>query len=1005
MELHEREHLLGAIDVAIDAAARGEGHLVTLEGPPGIGKTAVLEEACERAGAAGLETLCARGGELESGFPFGVVYQLLEARLPRPGESEHAAAFAGAAGLAQPVFGLEQTGEWADERIVLGKVVPHRLLHGLYWLVANLSSAGPLLLVVDDAHWADPPSVRWLAYLARRIDSLPVSLLVACRPLDPAAPSPTDAMEPRSRELLRLLLDDAPPHVLQPLSATGARAVVRAGLGDLADPAFCDACQGATGGNPFLLRELLADLDREGIAPTAAMASQVTRIAPDNVTNSIARRLAAHGPLAIELAQMVAVLGADADPYHVALMLDRDVLDVALLAAALADARILEPDREPEPELESALRFNHPIVRESVYQGMRGAIRDAAHRRAALMLADEGAAPERIALHLEATSPTHDPWVVDTLRGAAKSALSRGTPEAAAAYLQRARQERFRGHLGATVHAELGRAMIRAGDADHGVSHLKKAQELENALHDGHAPSLSAELALELGRAYTVAMRPRDAIDELSAALADASLLDEDMVLRLEAELINASRLDANTRKSALARLARIDPNLPGTRAAERRILAHLAYERVCEAAPAGDAVALARRALGDGALLADEGCESPTYYVAAWSLGLADEMEESEQRLTAGLHAARAVGSTFGLSLALAFRASIYLRRGQLAEAEADARNVCMALAEAGGEEATAFDFKSTGTHPLAVAFLIDTLVERGRLDEAEMILKQAGWLPGADYVAIPENLLFNPLFYARAGLHLARRRDEEGIADLREAGRRASKAGIKTPALRDWRSTLAGALARTGKAPEARALAREELELARRYQAPRALGIALRAVGLLEGDAATEQQHLVESVEVLRTSEAALELARSLFELGASRRRHGARAASREPLREALDIADRCGAEALVASVRTELLAAGSRPRRTARSGVDALTACELRVARHAADGMTNREIAESLFITPKTVEWHLRQVYRKLDISGRASLPAAIAGGAGLAVPTNGAKDPHRTPAGSL
>ena len=978
MDLYEREHALSEIDAALREVERGVGGLVAIEGSPGIGKSVLLGAACERAQCAGFEPLLARGGELEADFPFGIVRQLFEARLVEADEATRGELLAGAAALSAGVLGFDDAGQWEGPQVV-GTVASYPRLHGLYWLAANMASEKPLLLIVDDAQYADAPSLRWLDYLVTRIDALPILVFVAFRTVDDRAPD----------ELLQAVLKAPGPGVipLEPLSPHGVRSLVRSTLGESAEDGFCDACREATGGNPFFLRELLADLARAGVAPVDRGATAVAQVGPTSVARSLRRRLATLGEPSVALARAVAVLGASGEHHHAAALVDAEPQAVALTAAELVDAGILESG--------PALRFIHPIVRASVYNDMPTALRHAAHTKAARMLASEGATPEHVAIHLLVTPAGRDAWVVEALRDAAASALSHGTPAAASAYLRRALDEVTDDDLELAVLAELGHAEIRAGERT-AVAHL------EEALAQRRDPARRAEVALELGRALTVEGRPDAASKLLVELLRDAPALNADTVLRIDAELINASRLHAQTREIALARLAKVDPDLPGTSPGERLMLAHLSYETVCQSNSATLAADLATRALADGALLAEEGCESPTYYVAAWTLGLADHVDESEQALTAGLDAARAAGSALGFALALSFRASVHYRRGALAEAEADARSVAAALTDSMGDSSKAFDVKAHGWHPLAVAFLVDTLVERGCLDEAEATLRTIGMLGGGadDTSAIPKNMLFNPLLYARAGLRLARGDDDLGVSDLREAGGRATRAGITTAALRDWRSTLALALARRGQTEEAWRLATEELTLARAFGAPRPLAIALRAVGLLDRGKASESM-LAESVELLRGSESRLELARSLVELGAALRRRGERVAGRELLREALEVAHQCGADALVARAREELAAAGSRPRRPVRTGVDALTASEHRVARLAAEGMTNREIAQSLFVTLKTVEWHLAQVYRKLDIPGRAALPALMLTAAGSA-DGNGGTTPAAPPA---
>jgi DNA-binding NarL/FixJ family response regulator len=192
--------------------------------------------------------------------------------------------------------------------------------------------------------------------------------------------------------------------------------------------------------------------------------------------------------------------------------------------------------------------------------------------------------------------------------------------------------------------------------------------------------------------------------------------------------------------------------------------------------------------------------------------------------------------------------------------------------------------------------------------------------------------------------------------------------------------RAGAAQALLRLGQRELARELVQAELSDVRVFGAPRALGVALRVAGLVQGGRAALQL-IAESVAVLRSSPALLELAHSLIELGAALRRAGQRAAAREPMAEALDLAARCGARPLAARAREELKAAGARPRRAWRTGVEALTPCELRIVRLAAGGRSNREIAHELYVTLKTVEGHLSRAYTKLRIERRAQLPTVL------------------------
>src|SRR6059058_3012313 len=223
LRLLEREAELAALDAMLDTARLGDGRLVVVEGSAGIGKTRLSAEVRARAQAGEFEVLTARGGELEGQFAFGIVRQLFEAALAGADPELRDELLAGAAGLSASLFASAPTtasGERAESSFAV--------LHGLYWLAANFASRSPTLLVVDDLHWADEPSLRWLVYLARRLEGLPLLLLVGTRP-------PAQADFPA---LVAELLADAIGVVIRPGSLGEKSAALLAGsrLGAEPDP-------------------------------------------------------------------------------------------------------------------------------------------------------------------------------------------------------------------------------------------------------------------------------------------------------------------------------------------------------------------------------------------------------------------------------------------------------------------------------------------------------------------------------------------------------------------------------------------------------------------------------------------------------------------------------------------------------------------------------------------------------------------------------------------------
>jgi ATP/maltotriose-dependent transcriptional regulator MalT len=352
-------------------------------------------------------------------------------------------------------------------------------------------------------------------------------------------------------------------------------------------------------------------------------------------------------------------------------------------------------------------------------------------------------------------------------------------------------------------------------------------------------------------------------------------------------------------------------------------------------------------------------------FYYATFALVLADRFEAARAAYDAAFEEVRRRGDIFMSAGIHLFRGHLLTRVGELAAAEEDLREALALSGVHGMQTASPYNF----------GFLASALLQRGEVEEAAALIERAG-LP--EELPATGHLTF--FLDARAHVRAARGDAARALADLERLGALTRCLRTANPAFTPWRSETALVLHGLGRADEARALAREEVELARRWGAPRALGIALRAHGLVEGGA-KGLAALREAVDVLEPSPARLELAASLTDLGAALRRGNQRAEARDVLRRALELAEVVGAAPLAERARTELTATGARPRSVRLSGVESLTASERRVAEMAAEGLTNRQIAQALFVTPKTVEVHLSSVYRKLEIASRSELARVL------------------------
>jgi DNA-binding NarL/FixJ family response regulator len=389
----------------------------------------------------------------------------------------------------------------------------------------------------------------------------------------------------------------------------------------------------------------------------------------------------------------------------------------------------------------------------------------------------------------------------------------------------------------------------------------------------------------------------------------------------------------------------------------ERLHVAAAAYE-AARTGTADEARELALQALADGRLLDDPGPESGAFWIAPSVLFFAYADDDAARISTDVIEWAKQHGSLPAFSMAAQLRAYASVRRGLLAEAEADA--------------ASTLEQQPAPQTLYAHVALVNVLLARGKTTEAGDVFAQVR----------PEPAATGQIRYlqTRARIRAASHRPEDALDDLFACGQLEREWEIRTPAFATWRTDAAPLLASVDRLDEARALAREELERCRAFGAQAPLGASLRTLGLLErGDAGIEL--LEEAVAHLERSPARVEHALALVELGAAIRRAGRRADAREPLRKALELARVSGAEVVATRAHDELVSAGARPRRDPTESRSNLTASELRVSRLAAEGKTNREIAQALFVTENTIETHLRSVFRKLEIRSRSQLARAL------------------------
>lgn len=922
--LLERQAELAAVREVLDAAAATHGRVLVVEGPAGIGKTRLLDATRAAAADLGFRVLAARGSHLERDYAFGVVRGLLEPALRGP---DRGGLLDGAAGLATAVLAPAQA----------APPVTFATLHGVYWLLAAVAERQPLLLAVDDAHWADEPSLRALHHIARRIEGLPFVLAVTTRAGEPGA----------AGELLDAVRGEPVTTVLRPgpLSSVATATVVHRVLGDGVEAPFAAACHEVAGGNPMLLGALVRSLQQAAVPPRAAHVAAVRERAPAIVAAFVLPRLRHLPRVAGAAARALAVLGPGAALRHVAAVADLDPATAAATIDRLVAAELVVT----EPQL----RFVHPLVGQVVAERIPAGERHTAHQRAARELAADRIAAEQVAAHLLQVEPLRDPWVVQQLRAAGRAALAKGAPGTAVRYLERALAEPPAPEQLAEVLFELGSAQTQLGPT-------AGFERLAEALTHTVEPAARARVALRLARGLGIAWELPRALDVLERAVTEVdacSGIDPELRLLVEAEYIGLARSRPATRDAALDRLARLLPHARPDTVAGCVLLAASAVELLQVPGRAAEALAQAERALTGVLGLGGGPFTAGVLYLASPVVCAAGDLMAAHRAADAAVADARRRAAPIELGAAYGARTETNRRRGALLDAESDAR----ASLDAAREVGIPYPVR------LILGYLLPVLVERAELDTAEREL--------ADLEVDQRQT------HLQAGiglLRLAQGRPAKAVSALLACGRGLQRRGWQHPGLLPWETDAALACHRASEPERARELADTALARARRYDAPIALGIALRTAGLVHGDL----DALRAAADVLGGTAARLEHAHALVELGAALRRANHRADSREPLRGGLDLAHRCAATALVDRATAELAATGARPRSPVRSGVEALSPSERRVAVLAAEGMTNKDIAQALFVTAKTVEVHLSATYRKLGISARGELQGVFA-----------------------
>ncbi|MGW0892437.1 AAA family ATPase [Saccharopolyspora sp. NPDC002578] len=925
-DLVGRDDELDRIAEAARLAATGRGRAVLLRGPAGIGKTGVLLSALERLGDSATRTLTAHCPETGSG-----AYRTVRALFASLQGTE----FEGSARLALPALAAEQAaGETASGT--------YAVLHGLHWLAADLTAEGLLVLAVDDVQWCDENSLRFLAFLLRRAENLPLLVLLTQR-VDGVAQA--DALG----EIAAMpLCDTADLPALEP------EAVAELLTGALREPPgadFAARCAQVTGGNPFLINRVLRRL-REDPAGARTDVERLDELGRTVVLRSLLDRLSDR---AMAVARAVAILPGE----QLELIASLAGIHQRMTATALREMR--EHDLAVSA---SGAGFVHDFVRQEVLERTPPAELDRLRERAAMLLNDVGRPAEEVAVLLLALPGEPSPWMAGVLRDAATRAEQRGAPGVAARCLERV----------LLVHGSDVAVLTQAARVAEPVTGLRY---LERALELIDDPRARVPIAVQYAVSSLTAQNSVRAFEVVSAALDELDAVlgtdpgDVDRTLRTLAEsVLLISGMDE---KSTLSRIETRFRNVvppPGDTSAERQLLSMLAALGTLFNRPAAEVAEQARQVLR----IDDMEGGGWAFMGAALPLYLADDNESALAALGKLIEHAQRSGQAWTYCLAISTRAMVHHWTGDLTEALADAQTCHEVLVQESWAEAM--------TMPQIA--LAGALTAQGEPARAEELLNGITRSRFEDF-----SMEYHQFLMASARAREGAGDAEGALERLFRCAQSLREAGIANPVFAPWWFDAARILGDLGRLDEGMQAAEHGAVLAQQWGTRRAQGMALAARGAVtEGRAAVPL--LSEAVRVLADSPGKLEHAKAEHLLGRALLRVGEPEGAREHLRSALDLSVLRRDHAQVAASSAALLAAGGRLRQGTDSPVHALSGSERRVAARAAEGATNREIAESLFLTVRTVELHLTSAYRKLGVRGRAELAGVLDNDPAVSVP---------------
>ncbi|MGW0705402.1 ATP-binding protein [Streptomyces sp. NPDC002643] len=873
--LWERDAELAAITQAIDELRvdkASPGRILVFTGEAGIGKTTVLTEARRIADERGCTAWYARGGETVTSVPFHVVRQLLQPALLSLMDDEQRDYLGDWYDIAGPALGLTNPGDSLPE--------PQHVRDGIVAAVSRLvRRSWPLVLLIDDAHWADQETLRWLSALTERLAEMCVLVVIARRPGEASA---------EGARILREVASKAEPvTTITGLSPQATAGLTRARLGDHADDAFCREVWAVTNGNPYDTVELLAKVKDSELSPVEDSAAKLRPLNKAARGDGLVHRLEKLGVEAIRFAWAAAILHTNITVENAARLAGLTPDTAADCADRLIQARILTASDPAGRQLKDGeLVFVHPLIATAVYENILPATRIAYHGVAATVVTESGRGPAAASRHLIEVHPEGNPELVEQLRAAATEHLAVGAPEAACRCLERALKEPPEDDVRVRVLYELGCATLLTSPSTT-IDYLRSALAAPGLDHKERVNAI-----FRLSQALVHNNQLGEAVRTVET---EALRLEEGPArMRLQAarymwEGVHAGEELPPTHSQELAALAE---TCEGRDNSERALLILRGFDAMARGENAEVVVEHCDRALVNSRLAPGLGwldCEwgFELLLMLTSSYAFADRLDRAESFIAEALRTYESAGwGGAHLALAHAYVGLTHRRRGRLREAEESLRT-SLEYAEKVGP--------GLPVHWTSTCNLVETLLARGHIEEAWDIAERNGFAP-----PYPAPIVLPDPRSVRGRLLLAVGRIEEGINELEAAEKAADARGHHNTLLVPWGGDLARALANEDPR-RAADLAGTLRRRAERFGTDTAIGEALR----VEAALATGKQ----AVTLYRKAVTYLAASPSAYEHAAARIEYGIALRSSAEIEQGLDLAESCGADGLVRQARRAL------------------------------------------------------------------------------------------------